>query len=130
MGPLVDTSVIVDAYRGATSPAVATFRRHLIDGPPPAITPVILQEVLQGARDERDLGLLARDLSFFEPLGAPSYAIHEQAAEIFRRVRRAGLTSATVDVLIVAVAAANRRPLLSSDAIQRRVAALVGVELA
>jgi len=130
MGPLVDTSVIVDAYRGATSPAVATFRRHLIDGPQPAITPVILQEVLQGARDERDLGLLARDLSFFEPLGAPSYAIHEQAAEIFRRVRRAGLTSATVDVLIVAVAAANRRPLLSSDAIQRRVAALVGVELA
>ncbi len=130
MGPLVDTSVIVDAYRGATSPAVATFRRHLIDGPPPAITPVILQEVLQGAKDERDLGLLARDLSFFEPLGAPSYAIHEQAAEIFRRVRRAGVTSATVDVLIVAVAAANRRPLLSCDTVQRRVAALAGVELA
>ena len=130
MGPLVDTSVIVDAYRGAASPSVATFRRHLLDGPPPAIAPVILQEVLQGARDERDLRLLVRHLSYFEPLGAPSYAVHEHAAEIFRRARRAGVTSATVDVLIVALAAANRRRLLSSDAVQRRVAALAGVELA
>jgi predicted nucleic acid-binding protein len=130
MGPLVDTSVIVDAYHGAVTPAVATLRRHLIDGPPPAITPVILQEVLQGANDERALGLLARDLSFFEPLGVPSYVLHERAAEIFRRARRAGLPSSTVDVLIVAVAAANRRPLLSSDSVQRRVAAIAGVELA
>lgn len=130
MGPLVDTSVIVDAYRGATSPAVAAFRRHLIDGPPPATTPIILQEVLQGARDERDLGLLARHLSAFEPLSAVSYAVHEQAAEIFRRARRAGVISATVDVLIVAVAAVNRRRLLTSDTLQRRVAVLAGVELA
>ncbi len=130
MGPLVDSSVIVDAYRGAASPAVATFRRHLIDGPPPATTPIVLQEVLQGARDDRDLAVLARHLSAFEPLSAPSYVIHEHAAEIFRRARRAGVTSATVDVLIIAVAAANRRRLLSSDAVQRRVAALAGVELA
>ena len=55
---------------------------------------------------------------------------HEHAAEIFRRARRAGVTSATVDVLIVAVAAANRRPLLTADSTQRRVAALAGVVLA
>ncbi len=130
MGPLVDTSVLVDAFRGVASPEVATFRRHSLDGPPPATVPVILQEVLQGARNEDDLRRLVKHLSFFEPLGAPSYAIHEQAAEIFRRVRRAGLTSATVDVLIVAIAAAHRRRLLSSDAIQRRIATLAGVELA
>jgi hypothetical protein len=33
-------------------------------------------------------------------------------------------------VLIVALAAANRRPLLTSDVVQRRVATLAGVELA
>ena len=130
MGPLVDTSVIVDAYRGATSPAVRAFQRHLIDGPPPATTAIVLQEVLQGARDDRDLALLARHMSRYEPLNAPSYVVHEQAAEIFRRARRAGVTSATVDVLIVAVAAANGRRLLTADVVQRRVAKLVGVELA
>jgi hypothetical protein len=40
------------------------------------------------------------------------------------------LTSTTADVLIVAVAAVHRRPLLSSDVTQRRVATLAGVELA
>jgi predicted nucleic acid-binding protein len=130
MGPLVDTSVIVDAYRGVASPAVVALRGYLLDGPPPATTPIVVQEALQGARDDRDLQRIARQLSAFEPLAAPSYVLHEQAAEIFRRARRAGLTSSTVDVLIVAIAAVNRRPLLTSDVVQRRVAALAGVELA
>jgi predicted nucleic acid-binding protein len=106
------------------------LRGYLLDGPPPATTPIVVQEALQGARDDRDRQRSARQLSAFEPLAAPSYALHEQAAEIFRRARRAGLTSSTVDVLIVAIAAVNRRPLLTSDVVQRRVAALAGVELA
>ena len=130
IGPLVDTSVIVDLYRGARTSAVAALRGYLIDGPPPATTPVVLQEVLQGAGDDRVLARLARQMSGFEPLDAPSYVLHEHAADIFRRARRAGVTSSTVDVLIVAAAAANRRPLLTADTTQRRVAALVGVELA
>ena len=120
MGPLVDSSVIVDALRGGASPAVRVFRRHLTDGPPPATTPVVLQEVLQGAKDQRDLHLLARYMSAFEPLAAPSYVLHEHAADIFRRARRAGITPATVDVLIVAVSAANRRPLLTSRKKRKR----------
>jgi predicted nucleic acid-binding protein len=130
MGPLVDTSVIVDGYRGAASPEVAAFRRLLFEGPAPATMPIVLQEVLQGAKNEHDLGRLVQHLSGFEPLAAASYTVHEHAAEIFRRARRAGLTSATVDVLIVATAAAHRRRLLTSDAVQRRVAAIAGVELA
>ena len=86
--------------------------------------------MLQGAGTDRVLVRLARQMSGFEPLATPSYVLHEHAAEIFRRARRAGVTSSTVDVLIVAVAAANRRPLLTADTTQRRVAALVGVELA
>jgi len=130
MGPLVDTSAIVDAYRGVASPVVATLRRLLIEGTSPATIPVVLQEVLQGVRDERDARRLAVHLSAFEPLAAASYALHEEAAEIYRRARSAGVTSSTVDALIVAAAAANRRPLLTADAVQRRVAAIAGVELA
>jgi len=130
MGPLVDTSVIVDAYRGVASPVVATLRRLLIEGTSPATIPVVLQEVLQGVRDERDAKRLARHLSAFEPLAAASYALHEEAAEIYRRARSAGVTSSTVDVLIVAAAVTNRRPLLTANAVQRRVAAIAGVELA
>jgi len=130
MGPLVDTSVLVDLYRGVASPPVAALRRLLFEGTPPATTAIVVQEVLQGARDERDLDRLARQLSAFEPLPAASYALHAEAADIYRRARRAGITSSTVDALLVAYAAANRRALLTSDALLRRVAAVAGVELA
>ena len=73
---------------------------------------------------------VSRHLSAFEPLAAASYALHEEAAEIYRRARSAGVTSSTVDVLIVAAAVTNRRPLLTANAVQRRVAAIAGVELA
>jgi predicted nucleic acid-binding protein len=130
MGPLVDTSVIVDAYAGRRTAEVDRLDALMLEGGAPATIPIVVQEVLQGARDDRDLQRIARHLSAFESLAAPSYVLHEQAAEIFRRARRGGLTSSTVDVLIVAIAAANRRPLLTSDVEQRRVAALAGVELA
>jgi predicted nucleic acid-binding protein len=130
MGPLVDTSVIVDAYAGRWTAEVGRLDTLMLEGGTPAIAPIVLQEVLQGGRDDRDLHRIARHMSAFEPLAAPSYELHEHAAEIFRRVRRGGLTSSTVDVLIVALAAANRRPLLTSDVVQRRVATLAGVELA
>src|SRR5262249_15120035 len=118
MGPLVDTSVIVDAYRGAKSAQVEALRRCLLRGPAPATTPIVLQEVFQGARDGQLPDRIARHLSGFEPLDVPSYSLHERAADIFRRAQRAGVTASTVDVLIVAVAAANGRRLLTADVTQ------------
>jgi len=130
MGPLVDTSVIVDAYAGRWTAAVGRLDALIREGVTPATAPVILQELLQGGRDEHAVRRIAHHMSGFEPLAAPSYVLHEHAAEIYRRARRAALTASTVDVLIVATAAANHRPLLTSDAVQRRVAGLAGVELA
>jgi predicted nucleic acid-binding protein len=130
MGPLVDTSVLVDAYRGAKTEAVRSLRHFLLDGPVPATVPIVVQEVLQGTLDERHHVTIATELRAFEQLPSPSYALHEQAARLFRRARREGITSSTVDVLLVAIAAAHGRPLLTADRVQQSVARLVGVELA
>lgn len=130
MGPLVDTSVIVDAYRGVVTADVKALRHFLLDGPAPATGPIIVQEILQGFSDVDHYAAASEDLRAFEQLPAPTYALHQEAADLYRRGRRAGVTSSTVDVLVVAMARQAGRALLTSDRVQQRIADLAGVELA
>ena len=62
----------------------------------------------------------------FHRLEAPSYALHDAAAALFRR----GRTASTVDTLIVQMAAAYRIALLTRDRLQAELARLAGVRLA
>jgi len=130
MGPLVDTSVIVDAYGGRWTAEVRRFDALMIDGVTPATTPVVVQEVLQGVRDDAQVDVVLRNLGALEELPAPAYGAHRDAARLYRRCRAAGLTPSTIDTLIVTVASVNGRALLTSDQLQRRVAELAGVALA
>ena len=130
MGPLVDTSVIVDAYAGRWTPEVGRFETLMLEGVPPATTPLVVQEVLQGIRSDAQVAVAQRNFEALEELPPPTYALHRDAARLYRRCRAAGLTPSTIDTLIVSVASTNGRALLTSDALQRRVAALAGVELA
>jgi predicted nucleic acid-binding protein len=88
---------------------------------------VIVQEVLQGYQAERDADLARKSLAAFAQLAPPGYDVHRRAARLFREGRRAGITSSTVDALIVAVAIEYDLPLLSRDDVQRRLARFAGV---
>jgi predicted nucleic acid-binding protein len=130
MGPLVDTSVLVDYLRNASNVETDTLDALLDEGIPPVTAPVILQEVLQGYRLERDVEAAKAGLVFFELLPPPDYDLHRRAARLYREFRRAGTTSSTVDALIVMMALAHRCDLLTRDAVQRRLAEFAGVGLA
>jgi predicted nucleic acid-binding protein len=130
MALLVDTSVLVDYFRNVRNDETQILDELLASGMAPSTAPVILQELLQGYQLERDADIARRDLDMFEQLPPAGYDIHRRAARLFREGRRRGLTSSTVDALIVAMAIEHRCDLLTRDATQKRIAAFAGVPLA
>src|SRR5689334_24601579 len=116
MGPLVDTSVLVDYFGGTKNDETRVLDSLLAQGLAPATTPIVVQELLQGFRSRRDVEIARRDLSFFTQLPAPDYAVHEHAAQLHRELRAAGTTITTIDALIVAVALEAGCDLLTRDA--------------
>jgi len=129
MGPLVDTSVLIDYFGGAQTREAAVLDRCFDEGIPPATAPVILQEFLQGFRAAAALDAARLVLTQFERLPAPTYDTHGGAAALHREARRGGDTIPTIDALIVQMALEARLPLLTADAHQRRLARMAGVEL-
>lgn len=114
---LVDTSVLVDYFRGTPSPVSAVLDTAIETGAELAITPYTYQELLQGARDEVEFARLKRVLSTQEILWLPTdLETHEKAARLFFDLRRAGVTvRSTIDMLIALTAIEHRVPLLHND---------------
>ena len=114
---IVDTSVLVDLFRGARSPQVEELRR--LDGSGDFGIPTICcQELLQGARDEGEWRLLREYLATQDLVGpADGWGSHLQAARIYFDGRRRGVTiRSTVDCLIAQIALEREAVLLHSDA--------------
>jgi predicted nucleic acid-binding protein len=106
MGYLVDTSAWIDYLRGTDDPHVR--RLNALLEPPSAVvlTPVVFQEVLQGARDDATFRTYR---TFFgsQRFVFPSDPIRSyvDAARIYQRCRLAGITiRSTIDCLIAQIA--------------------------
>lgn len=114
---LVDTSVWISFIRGTSADAVQRLRAALDRGVALAITPLIYQEILQGARDDRSF----RDYRTYfggQRFLHPSDAVqsHERAARLYSDCRRAGLTvRSSNDCLIAQIALDHDVPLLHDD---------------
>jgi predicted nucleic acid-binding protein len=124
---LVDTSVWIDFV--GPRPGVASRRLDEIvaDGTPFALAPVILQEILQGARSSREFDRLLANLGTQRFL-FPSDPVqsHIAAAEIFFRCRRAGISPrSSVDCLIAQIAIENQAALLHHDSDFDKIARVV-----
>lgn len=114
---LVDTSVLIDFFRGLTNTAVDNFRRVLTQEMPFGITSFIYQEVLQGAGSEREYRKLKTYLStqrFYHPdHPVDSY---ESAAKIYFKCRKKGISvRSTIDCLIAQITLENNLILLHND---------------
>jgi predicted nucleic acid-binding protein len=124
---LVDTSVWID-YLGPKPGAAVRRLDQLVDaGEPFALTPLVLQEVLQGVRSAAELKRLRRDLvtqNFLFPLDPiESYVA---AAGIYARCRWAGVTPrSSVDCLIAQVAIEHGVPLMHNDEDYDRIARVI-----
>ena len=114
---LVDTSVLIGYLKGSPGPVFDKFDEMIIRGIPFGINGYIYQEVLQGARDEREYSLLVDYLSslpFYSLLNGRSS--FEAAARIFFLCRRSGITlRSTMDLLIAQTALENGLYLFHHD---------------
>lgn len=120
---LVDSTVWIDLLRGQATAAVARLRA-VIEAEEAAAAPVIVQEVLQGARDEAAFRKLAAHFMALPMLGTDSpLALAHAAARLYARARWQGVTPRSPhDCLIVAIAVAERVPLLADDTDFERLA--------
>jgi predicted nucleic acid-binding protein len=121
---LVDTSVWIDFIRGRRTAVVERLRMVLDRGVTAALTPLVYQEVLQGACDERAF----RDYQSFlspQPLLQPLDATVtcERAARLYFECRRIGLTiRSSVDCLVAQIAVEHDVALLHDDRDFERIA--------
>ena len=112
---LVDTTVWIDFLSGSPYPHVKTLENLILNREDICLCGIVLTEVLQGIREDsefkRTRGLLANLI--FLPMG---YSIFLRSAEIYRNLRKKGITiRKPVDCMIAAVAIENDLPLLHND---------------
>lgn len=114
---LVDTSVLIDLFTGISNDPADRMREVLIHDIPFGITSVIYQEVLQGAKTEKEYALLKNYLScqrFFHP--KDPLKTYEDAAQIYFNCRKKGITvRSTIDCLIAQIALEGNLLLLHND---------------
>jgi hypothetical protein len=124
---LVDSSVWIDFLSSSPGPAGRELRRMIADAEPLALAGIVLTEILQGlTRNVAQIEQLLSMWELLEPSGASTY---HQAAAIFCLARTKGITVATVDALIAAIAIENRAAVFTLDADFSRIARLTNLKL-
>ena len=112
---LVDTTVWIDFFTARSSGHVTALEGLIINREDICICGIVLTEVLQGIRKDSEFKK-TRDL-FNNLLFLPMpYAVVLKASEIYRGLRRKGITiRKSVDCMIASVAIENDIPLLHND---------------
>jgi predicted nucleic acid-binding protein len=112
---VVDSSVWIDYFNGAANPQTEKLDA-LLGEEPLAIGDIILTEVLQGFRADRDFNTakaMLLNLTIFDMLGQRNAIA---SAENFRVLRKTGVTiRKTVDCIIATSCIENNYSLLFSD---------------
>jgi predicted nucleic acid-binding protein len=121
---VVDTSVLIAFLKGARTPAAERFAQIEENGVPFAIPVFCFQELLQGARDQREWRVLDKYLATQRILPAEEpLDLHREAARIFFDGRRRGLTiRSTIDCVIAAQTLRAGATLLHDDSDFDRIA--------
>jgi predicted nucleic acid-binding protein len=114
---VLDSSVLIGLFRGHLSPAITRFRDMEREGTPFLLPAMCYQELLQGARNEREWRLLVEYLGS-QDLLVPQKAVptHEAAARIYFDCHRKGLTiRSAADCFIAQLVLEENGTLLHDD---------------
>jgi len=126
---IVDTTIWIDFFRGTDTPEVRELQRMIDASEDVCICGVILTEVLQGIREDKDY---AETSAAFEPfLFLPmTQRTFIRAADLYRTLRRTGTTVRNaVDCMIASVAIEHDIPLLHNDRDFDAIAVLGGLRV-
>jgi len=112
---LVDTSVWIDFFAGRDLAHVATLEQFILADEDLALCGIILTEILQGITDDTAHRRVRRYLNPLIMLPMPE-TVFIRAADIYRKLRKQGVTvRKTNDCIIAATALEHRCQLLHND---------------
>jgi predicted nucleic acid-binding protein len=112
---IVDSSVWIDFLNGVTTPETQ-WLDFTLDRQRIGVTTLILTEVLQGLRDDREAAAVQAELIKFELIETHDVALAAAAASYYRRLRKQGLTVRKLaDLLIAAYCIREEHSLLHAD---------------
>ena len=112
---LIDTSVWIDFFLSKPSPHVHNLETLISDEDDICICGIVLTEVLQGIKHEKEYH---KTKEYFKDLVylPMHYSTYLKSAEIYRTLRKKGITIRRVlDCLIASVAIENNIPILHND---------------
>ena len=115
-GILVDTSVWVDFFNGTESREERLLTGRLEVDEPVYLCPTILQEILQGFRSDADYEAARESLLSFPLVSPDPVRMAVKAADLYRSLRKQGLTiRKSNDCLIAAAAIEGDLPICFKD---------------
>jgi len=113
---LVDTSVWIGFFKGQSHSKVDFLAQLIRDDLPVFLCPLIIQEILQGIRSDADFTEVKESLLAFPILDWDPVEAAIAAAELYRQLRRQGITvRKSNDCLIAAFARHAGLPILHLD---------------
>jgi predicted nucleic acid-binding protein len=111
---LVDTSIWIDFFQHPVSPQAGMLEDLIREHNRAVLCGIILQEVLQGIRDNKSHAATKERLRKLPYLDM-SKEIHLAAASLYRSLRAKGITVPSADTSIAALAIVNHLPLYTKD---------------
>ncbi|MDA8163783.1 MAG: PIN domain nuclease [Desulfobacteraceae bacterium] len=112
---VIDTSVWIDFFRNPAADGNGRLEELIRENNRAAVCGLILQEILQGIKDQKLFALTRQRLLFLPYLEAPR-DVHLLAADLYRHLRAKGVTVPSTDTIIAAVAIHHGFPLFTRDA--------------
>jgi hypothetical protein len=111
---IVDTSIWIDFFRGSESIYQQRLENLIREYNKAAICGIILQEVLQGIKDNKSYEITKQRLSKL-PFINTNKETYLYASVLYRTLREKGITMPSVDTTIAALAIQNKMPLFTKD---------------
>ena len=113
---LVDTSVWINFLNGVKNKFSEKLKELIEKDAPVVLTPIVIQEILQGIRDDARFNEVKSALSGFEVLMIDPVEAAYEAAALFRMLRKKGITiRKSNDCLIAYYAIHHHTILLHND---------------
>ncbi len=109
---LVDTSVWIDALNGKKNLLTQMLNKFIRDDFSIVLCPIIIQEILQGIRDDKSYKEVKENLSGFEVLKADPVEAAFGAAKLHREIRKKGITIRKSNDCLIAFYAIHHKVIL------------------
>ena len=116
MQVLVDSSVWIDFINNVENDQTNILTDLFVNESYVCICPAILQEVLQGIKEDKDFNRVKKDLGTFDVLQVDALEAAHEAVNIYRKLRKKGVTiRRSNDCLIAYYAIFHKARILHKD---------------